>query len=1027
MHGWKISLLLLLLNFTATAEELPSWRRCGPAEWKSTELPGRVNISSHAVLSESGGLYSPLWTIENLVAPTPRDCLSHPLYRANTSLNAGWNSATTGAIDPHPPFLQFDFPSEKPVPIDTLMLESMSVPAPEYRPLFIIERRLGQEWQTIYQPTCREDENSSTIRFAQPFLAQALRVRFINPSPSSYLLMRRFWIFSPEKVVWPFRGGRIDFFTPEQKPTEKCLVFPPENPVRFRAVYTPYSGNRNRTAKMVFQLTNYYGEVISGTKKSFDVKENEAAVFPLEYPAHRPGAYYLEATLESGDTVFLRARLLWGIKGISSPPQGIAQLSKLPKPEFELAGGIGQNYGPGQRKSTTAIDAYKRLHTNTIQLEMLWRDIEPLPGVYEFDELDRIFLYAARQGFHVNISLYATDGNMPPWLLQPQYAMLDHYGNPAVGRTEWQMLLVAPPSSHAPIYREHYREVWKAIASRYTPSGRILRFDLRPSLCERFYFDDFVNAFRGSDGVCDYSEWARLDYIKYLRDFRKFSLAEVSQRTGEKLTDWAEVTLPRPARGYTTQKLDKRVCWQDFLDFKNHYHPAEFFLETVTALTKINPEAQVFLRYHDYFYDEFLRQNRLAGGYFDIEHGVPYFALRKPILTSQCFEWGEPFPPYEHFNAGLFYILPRLHGNALRWVYSPCLDDEKYNVPKYWKSYESLSRLAPHLSTLTAYKLPHSEVALFGGFDQEFGLYETARPVRHPMPGKDLYTKLMCGNYGGLYAVYWGALFFNGLLPYEDFATVSGSEIKLVLDGGNADCSRSEQEKLLAWVESGGKVVLWSNSCRYANGKPEDLIRRTLGITGHFELPAKETQTIQFNFADKTFSGRVNSVFVAVKAERGRVVGRINGQPAAWLIPYGRGEVLYVNGLPQTEKITDWVDFMELVADWAGLKPHFKAQVSGIAHPFLLGYAMSDSSGDVIFTAYNNSDGDPLIATVRYWGILAPEKEYRFSVLHATEKDSQLRTVVRNGADATLELQIKKQDMMIIKAQVIASKKVIKK
>lgn len=1014
--GTWLTMAALLAGWTLAAE--PEWENLRKPEWSDAALPGRFNIAKDAVLSESGGLFHPLWSIECVAEPTPRTPKFDAKFHANTEWNAGWNSAAAGSVDPDQPFLRFDFPTDRPVKIDTLVFWSLSVDAPAYRPSFTVERRLGNAWETVFTPRCRRDEDAAFIRFREPFEADALRVRFLNPSPSSWLLMRRFWIYADAPLRGAFGGGKLEFSAPGLALTENGMVFPKGKTVNLECAFTPDSRNSDRKSRLTFLLTDYFRQPLPGTEKTFEIAENEARRFVLEYPGLDSGPYYLEARLDNGDSVLLRGRRLFGVAGCRPAPAELAELPAIPRPAFELDGGIGQNCGPGQRKSTDAIDAYSAIGANTIQLEMLWCDIEPLPGVYDFSDLDRVFLHAARRGKHVNISLYTTDGNMPSWLRQEKYNVLDQYGKPAWGRTDWLMLLVPPPSTHVPLYREHFRDVWKLIAERYTPSGRVLRFDLRPPLCERFYFDDFINDIRGADNVWDYSEWARRDFIRYLRDRRKLTLEEVSRRAGTRFDSWDAVQFPRPLSGYRAQQRDTRQFWLDFMEFKHKFHPADFFLDTVRAIAAVNSDAQIFLRYYDGRYDDLLAARRIAGGYFSMEHGEPYFTLRGEPPLPRCFEWGTPAPPYPRFNAGLLHILPALKGNALRWVYSPCLGEEKFNVPAYWKSWESLGRLSPHFAELAEYQLPPSEVALLGGFDVEFGKYETARPVRHPV-SNDFYTSLMVRNNGGLYSVYWGAFPFNGLVPFEPLEKAADDpRIRLILDGGNCECPLKEQQLLLRRVAEGARAVLWSNGCRLAGTAPTDLVPKALGVTGRLAGADPGMSEIEIALPGREpFRGKVYCVFPGIDVPGGKVAGRIGGKPAAWLIPYGKGEILYVNGLPRTVKISDWAPFMDQVIAWAGVRPLYRATVPGREYPLLPGYALERGDGARIFAVYNNS-GEAVEGTAEYFHSLLPGRTYTFELLHKTEAGTELRSARQDGATARLAFRMQSQDMMIVKAQI---------
>jgi hypothetical protein len=145
-------------------------------------------------------------------------------------------------------------------------------------------------------------------------------------------------------------------------------------------------------------------------------------------------------------------------------------------------------------------------------------------------------------------------------------------------------------------------------------------------------------------------------------------------------------------------------------------------------------------------------------------------------------------------------------------------------------------------------------------------------------------------------------------------------------------------------------------------------------------------------------------------------VGRIGDKPAAWLIPYGKGEILYVNGLPRTAKITDWAPFMDQVIAWAEVKPLYRVTVPGQEYPFLPGYALERKDGARIFTVYNNS-GEAVEGTAEYFHTLPPGKPYTFKLLHKTETGTELRSARQDGTTARLTFRIQSRDMMLVKAE----------
>ena len=244
------------------------------------------------------------------------------------------------------------------------------------------------------------------------------------------------------------------------------MVWQPGQKPRLRISFTPGAGVPAHPAKLTLRLTDYYRRpLFTEPLRVLPVDLGKPLQETVTLDALPPGPYYLTAEIGDGERVFARNRVLFGVAGAAPVPVR-GNLPALDPPAVEIAGAVGQYDGLGQRKSRRTVDAVFKNGFNTMQLEYFWGDLEPLPGVYNFSDLDAMVDHVLEQGKFFNITLYFADDQTPEWLHSPEYIMRDQYGSPATGRNFWKMKFFSPPSVSSPLFRQHFAALWGKIAER---------------------------------------------------------------------------------------------------------------------------------------------------------------------------------------------------------------------------------------------------------------------------------------------------------------------------------------------------------------------------------------------------------------------------------------------------------------------------------------------------------------------------------------------------------------------------------
>jgi beta-galactosidase len=246
--------------------------------------------------------------------------------------------------------------------------------------------------------------------------------------------------------------------------------------------------------------------------------------------------------------------------------------------------GFGGDYNPDQWPEDVWAEDVRLMGAagvNRISLGIFsWARLEPTPGEYDFDWMDRLLALLADGGVSVNLA--TPTASPPPWL-----ARLDPTSLPetADGVRLW-------PGSrrhycpHNQTYRERAAAMARKLAERYGDQPTVAMWHV-----DNEYACHFAECFCDASAAA-FRLWLEARYGTLVRLNEAWGTAFWSQHYG----DWAEIQPPRttPTFPNPTQQLDwRRFCSDSWLDC---------FDEQAAILREVGPEIPIttnFMGFHE--------------------------------------------------------------------------------------------------------------------------------------------------------------------------------------------------------------------------------------------------------------------------------------------------------------------------------------------------------------------------------------------------------------------------------------------
>ncbi len=236
----------------------------------------------------------------------------------------------------------------------------------------------------------------------------------------------------------------------------------------------------------------------------------------------------------------------------------------------------------GTRLESERFEAWvvdvKKQNCNAIELFPDWAPLEPMPGVFVWDELDRRIAIIAKHGLKAMINLNPTAH--PHWLLAESQANEEgmvsgiwHGGNNAF----------KSPSSK--VLWDRFGQFAQRVALHCRNKPEVLGYS-----CLSLFFDHFWadHPWRGQH--VDYSLAARDGFRRYLKDELGLTPAKLSNRWNQKIDRWDDVELPRTRmfEGMRIDQPDPRPQWADFIAYRQWVQEAFFTRMIIGSIREVD-------------------------------------------------------------------------------------------------------------------------------------------------------------------------------------------------------------------------------------------------------------------------------------------------------------------------------------------------------------------------------------------------------------------------------------------------------
>lgn len=292
----------------------------------------------------------------------------------------------------------------------------------------------------------------------------------------------------------------------------------------------------------------------------------------------------------------------------------------------------GGDYNPDQWSEETwheDIRLMREAGVNMVSLPIFsWPQLEPEPGVYDWEWLDRIIDLLHEAG--IRIDLATATATPPSWLLRahPEMAPWDADGH----QLEFGSRQTYCPS--APVWRENVARMTRAMAERYGEHPGLAMWHISNE------YGDHTSRCWCPESAKHFRRWLENRY----GDLDGLNEAWGVNVWGQRYTSWDHIETPKKAPGpINPTKL---------LDFERFSSDAllELFQIEIDVLREVTPDIAVTTNFMSMFRDL---------DYWD-------FAAAEDVVTDDAYP--EPADPTSHVGAALNYGLMRSLKGGQPWL-----------------------------------------------------------------------------------------------------------------------------------------------------------------------------------------------------------------------------------------------------------------------------------------------------------------------------------------------------------------------
>jgi hypothetical protein len=661
------------------------------------------------------------------------------------------------------------------------------------------------------------------------------------------------------------------------------------------------------------------------------VSAEEAARKTFTWRPKAQGPYFVEVSLLKDGALAGLKRELFGVRDDRLFAEG--RIEPLPalsgqrqdKPSATAPGHVPFSLGDfsgtlSQPVKKRSVELAREAGFDLYKIWQKWQDLEPLPGVYSFKQLDDVFAYAGEAGIGVGITLVLSGDGAPSWM-QGEFALHQNGTKHGSFIRGYSYGL----SNHGEKNRAHRARLAQLLATRYGGHPLLAYWQPNPA-------DTEAGIVESPSSRKDYSRWAARGFREFLREFKGWTLEQVNKRWGTDYGAWEDIQAPRPAFELTgnhvnAMAIDVRPMWLDWMEYREWSHTAAV-KSVVEPLRAASPDVPMSLWSDlgsgEAYYLPYLSEVRCGVAHCAMGSGNGNQMMKQAMFARR---WGVPYRneyhllspiSAQHWDGGIYDQLA-MEARFFDWIGG--IPNSRKPVQPYVAAFHKSGRVNELLDELSLGRRPLGQVGYLWS------------PLASQLQGKggnyyvdaETWTRMMTVGNWAQTAHQWVEPFAWGG-PLKDL-----EQCRAVLVEAAQVIPEGDSQQMADYVRRGGKVVLPWMTGRYARpatgeqvspeiptqeakwlGLTYNVLQPTypllsaLGYGGVKELPSPaawewhearhgELELTGEHPALRGLEKAKVSFVVALdpaSAPGSRVLATVNGKPAALAWPLGQGEVV---------------------------------------------------------------------------------------------------------------------------------------
>lgn len=272
------------------------------------------------------------------------------------------------------------------------------------------------------------------------------------------------------------------------------------------------------------------------------------------------------------------------------------------------------------------MDEAKLIGYNMVELPATWYELEPLPGIYQLEYLDRYVKMAEGKGLSVVLRVHPRLECTPSWIPRRFQENQDGFAHGLWGGTT---NLVSSPAS--PELIDAYHKFLKKLSEHYRNDPEMIGYSLAHTYFDHVFFTEpWVGQF------VDYSEAMRQGFIRSLKKKYSYDMESLRKAHGINYSSWEAVRAPLPEVKYDNLgrlKPRKDALWHDWIEQMLHCLTVPFEKDAVAALRAGDPACMALpyssqaREFNEHLYPEL----QVGSAQGSMERQFPYPVLEYPV------------------------------------------------------------------------------------------------------------------------------------------------------------------------------------------------------------------------------------------------------------------------------------------------------------------------------------------------------------------------------------------------------------